>query len=124
LTPINKHIARMYEYLGVAYAATNNDEKAVECFNKVREMAPLWATPICHMGSLLIKRNELDKALGVYYEARQSPFYGTEEVVVTGGKKYVRKGFKNIIEKRIDFLEDKIKRGYIFSTQKGWIKKR
>lgn len=71
----NIHIADMLQYLGKSYEGEYEFEKALTCYQKVKDLTYFWPHTYCNLVKIYTKMNKLSEALKICKEAKKSIYY-------------------------------------------------
>lgn len=99
------NIASVWTDLGNCYEGELEFEKAYHCFEKAFSLIPYSPSNVVKMANVLVKKNELNNALLILENAKDSNYYKLLE-------------FSSVIDKYILDIQEKIDRGYIYRPRK------
>lgn len=115
----NIHLGNMYLELGKVYESEYEFDKALNCYQKGKELTPFWAFPICNIANILIKQNKLSDALLLVIESKNTKYYlPIKFKTELSNKIYVDDTFKKVIDNKLKDIEEKMENGYVYKPRK------
>ena len=114
VSPINQHLSTMYCALGDAYLGENLYEEALHAYQKANEFAPSYASTYCSIAKVYVHMNELQKALSVFEDAKNTPYYSRRQWYDKISGKTRDIDFWKSIDRGEAQIKEKIQKGYVF----------
>ena len=100
------HISSAYADLAKCYEGEYEFDKALEAYQKAYELLPYSPASLIGVSTVYIKKNNLDNALTVLEEAKNSPYYNIPD-------------FSDVVDRHIIDVKNKIEKGYIYKPRKN-----
>jgi tetratricopeptide (TPR) repeat protein len=98
------NIAIFYDYLGKCYEGEYDFQNALEAFQIGYSRAPYEVSGLLNISRIYMKQNKLDIALEKLRDGEKSEYY--------------KGSYKEVLDRYISEMEDKIRRGYIYRPRK------
>ncbi|MFI3171403.1 MAG: hypothetical protein R3Y58_03390 [Eubacteriales bacterium] len=99
------NIASIHKDLGECYEADYRFDDALTQYCIANALVPSSTGYICSISNVYVKKNELTAALKVFNSAQQTIFYSKDS-------------FKEVIDRKILDIEQKIEKGYVYRPRK------
>lgn len=99
------NIASVWSDLGTCYEGEFEFEKAYHCFEKAFSILPYSPSNLIKMSNILVKKNELNNALSLLQNSKNSIYYKLPE-------------FASAINKTILDIQNKMEKGYVYKPRK------
>ncbi len=118
VSPKNQHLSEMYSALGDAYLGEYMNQEALYAYQKANEYAPSFVGTYYAMANAYTHMNELEHALDVFENAKNSPYYLTRNWYdkISGQNREIT--FWKSIDAGEKEIREKIERGYVYRPRK------
>ncbi|RKL63049.1 tetratricopeptide repeat protein [Thermoanaerobacteraceae bacterium SP2] len=112
-------LSYVYSNLARCYEGEYIFDKALEYYQKALELDPSVASKYIHLANIYVKMNNLDKAIEVMQNAKNSKYYKTiKKVSPVDGTTICDNSFIYVIDNYLQGLYEKKQKGYVYKPRK------
>lgn len=112
------HISNIYQDLGKSCEGEYLFTDAKISYSKAVELTPFYAHCYIKLSQIYEKMNTLNEAMNVLISAKKSIYYPPYTYTDVLGKAYTDTTFKEVIDRYIKELQEKIDKGYVYKARR------